>query len=35
MKRMKIMDIDEAVYGVCRGWYDFESTPLMFAVAHV
>lgn len=20
------MDIDEAAYDVCRGWYDFEST---------
>ncbi|MCS4090237.1 hypothetical protein [Rhizobium sp. BK176] len=31
---MKIMDIDEVVYGVCREWYDSETTPLMHAVAY-
>lgn len=31
---MKIMDIDEAVYDICRDWYDHESTPLMFVVAY-
>lgn len=31
---MKIMDIDEAVYDVCRDWYDGAETPLMYAVAY-
>ncbi|MCZ7862477.1 hypothetical protein O9X98_13975 [Agrobacterium salinitolerans] len=30
---MKIMDIDEAIYDLCRGWYDSETTPVMYAVA--
>ncbi|MCV9964147.1 hypothetical protein OIU34_19885 [Pararhizobium sp. BT-229] len=30
---MKIMEIDEAVYDVCRDWYDSKATPVMHAVA--
>jgi hypothetical protein len=31
---MKIMDIDEVVYDVCRDWYGSKTTPLMYAVAY-
>jgi hypothetical protein len=31
---VKINDIDDPVYGVCRDWYDRSATPQMYAVAY-